>query len=87
MPRQRRTNPRFVEMVMTQLDTLVNQHGNPIVVTRFKLRIGIDVDHFEPRAELGQQRRERGAHVVAEVAPCASVERERCHRASHVAYF
>lgn len=73
MTRQRRTDPRFVEVVMTQLDALMNQHGNPIVVTRFERRIGVDVDHFELGAELGQQRRERGAHVVAEVAPRASV--------------
>ena len=53
---------------MTEFSTLMQQHWNPFVIKRFKLRIGINVKNINADAEFGYQRKQRQLHVVAQVA-------------------
>lgn len=62
---KRGANPRHVKVIVTQFDAVTDQNRNQLVITGFQQRIRVDVDHDDLRSEFGQQRLERGAHVVA----------------------
>ena len=71
------THFRGIQEVMAKLVTIaIGQHGNQFVVTGFKLRVGVDVEHRQ--LEIGQtwlaaHGFQRGEHVLAKVAVVAAV--------------
>lgn len=61
---------------MAKLDAVMHEHGHEHVVARLELGIGVDIDNVDVRPELSRERRERGEHVVAKMAPGPPVKRQ-----------
>jgi len=47
---------------------LIQQHRNELIVERFELRVGVDIENFDRDAEFRCQGRQCKCHVVTEVA-------------------
>ena len=70
---------RAVEVVMAHfaaVDAALQQHWHSIAVPRLERRVHVDVDLADARAGRRRERRERIAHLVAEMAVGADEQRQ-----------
>ena len=72
-------------MVMAELCARVHQDRDQGIEALLQFGIAVDVDHIDRETELAANRRERGKHVVAQMAVAAAIEREPQHSRTAIA--
>ena len=61
---------------MAKLDAAMHEHRYQYVIARFEFWIAVDIDHVDLRAELGGKRCKGREHVVAQMTPGPSIQRQ-----------